>query len=68
MNEGVCNSKQRWNHDECWCECKELDKWNFYKDNHMWNPGTCDCKCNKACKIEEYLNIKNCSGKKTFTW
>ena len=34
----------------------------------MWNPSTCDCECNKACKIEEYLNIKNCSGKKTFTW
>ena len=26
LNESVCNSKQRWNHDECWCEYKELDK------------------------------------------
>ena len=27
----------------------------------MWNPCTCDCKCNKTCKIDEYLDIKNCS-------
>ena len=24
----------------------------------------CDCECNKACKIGEYLDIKNCSCKK----
>ena len=27
----------------------------------MRNPGTCDDECNKACKIDEYLDIKNCS-------
>ena len=30
----------------------------------MWNPRKCDCECNKACKIDEYLDIKNCSCKK----
>ena len=30
----------------------------------MWNPSTCDCEYNKACKIYEYLDIKNCSCKK----
>ena len=25
LNESVCNSKQKWNHNECWCECKKLD-------------------------------------------
>ena len=25
FNESVCNSKQKWNRDECWCDCKELD-------------------------------------------
>ena len=25
LNESVCNSKQKWNHYECQCECKELD-------------------------------------------
>ena len=24
----------------------------------MWNPCTCDCKCNKACKTDEYLDVK----------
>ena len=26
----------------------------------MWNPSTCDRKCDKACKIGEYLDLKNC--------
>ena len=30
----------------------------------MWNPSTCDCKCNKICKIDEYLDIRNCSCEK----
>ena len=33
----------------------------------MWNPSTCDCGCNKACKIDEYLDIKNCSCEKRLT-
>ena len=32
LEAGVCNNKQRWNDDKCWCECKELiDKGVFYK-------------------------------------
>ena len=23
LNERVYNSKQKWNHDECWCACKD---------------------------------------------
>ena len=30
----------------------------------MHNPSTCDCGCDKACKIGEHLDIKNCSCKK----
>ena len=30
----------------------------------MWNSSTCECECNKACKIDEYLDIKNCSLEK----
>ena len=26
----------------------------------MSNPNTCDCECNKAYKIDEYLDNKNC--------
>ena len=24
-NESVCNSKQKWNHDKCPCNCKKFD-------------------------------------------
>ena len=30
----------------------------------MWNPRACDWECNKACKIDEYLDVKNCSCEK----
>ena len=30
----------------------------------MWNPITCDYQCSKACKVDNYLNIKNYSCKK----
>ena len=30
----------------------------------MWNPSTCNCECNKACKIDEYLDITICSCEK----
>ena len=30
----------------------------------MLNSSKCDCECNKAYKIDEYLNIKNCSCEK----
>ena len=61
LNKSVCNSKQKWNHNECWCECKELDDWGSFEKGYMWNPSICHCKCNKACKIDEYLDTKSCS-------
>ena len=30
----------------------------------MRNSCICDCECDKACKIDEYLDIKNCSCEK----
>ena len=30
----------------------------------MWLPITCACECNNACKIDEYLDTKNCLCKK----
>ena len=30
----------------------------------MWNFSTYDCECNKASKIDQYLDIKDCSWKK----
>ena len=26
----------------------------------IWNDSTCDCECIKACRIDEYLDIKKC--------
>ena len=40
------------------CKCRKLDYWSSSKDNYM-----CDSGSNKACKIDEYLDIKNCSCK-----
>ena len=31
---------------------------------YMWNQHKCDCVCNKAHKIDQSLDIKNCSCKK----
>ena len=47
------------------CECKELDVWGSCEKGDIWNSSMCDCECNKACKIDEYLDIKNCSCKKS---
>ena len=32
----------------------------------MCNPSICNCESNKACKIGEYFNIKNCSYERHF--
>ena len=34
------------------------------KNHYMWNPSKCGSEFNKACKIDEYLDIKNCSCKR----
>ena len=30
----------------------------------MWSSSTCDCECDKKCKIDKYLDTKDCSYKK----
>ena len=37
---------------------------NLVKNIICWILSKCDCKCNKNCKIDEYLDIKNCSCEK----
>ena len=36
----VSHSKQKWNHDECRCDCKELDDWDSCKNIYIWNLST----------------------------
>ena len=43
---------------------KELDDWRSCEKGYIWNPSRCDCECNKATKLDEYLDIKNCSCEK----
>ena len=31
LNESVWNSKQKWNHNDFWCKCKQLDYWRPWK-------------------------------------
>ena len=64
LNESLCNSKQKWNHNECRCECKKLGGSVSCKNDYMWNITTCGCKCNEAYKYDKYLDIKNCSCEK----
>ena len=35
LNESVLKSRQKWDHNESRCKCKELDHWSSCKDNHM---------------------------------
>ena len=46
LNESVCNSKQKWNYDEYWCEFKELGDWGQCKKGYLWNPSACNYKSN----------------------
>ena len=61
LNGSVCNSKQKWNYEEWWCEPKELDNWSSY------NMIICRILVSgivtflKSCKIDKYLDLKNCS-------
>ena len=64
LHKRVCNSKEKRNHDKCQCECKESDDWGSCKNYYIWNPTTYNCECNKACKTDEYLEIRNYSCKK----
>ena len=58
FNGRMCNSKQKWNNDKCWCECKKPIKYILSKKDYVWNPNICACQCNKNCEIGQYL--ENC--------
>ena len=52
LNKNVFDWKQKWNHDECWCQCKGLNDWSPCKACCMWNPSTYDCECKKTCQTD----------------
>ena len=51
LNENECNSKYKWNLNECRYECKELDDWGSCESDYIWNPIMCDCECNDHTKL-----------------
>ena len=53
----VCNNKQRWNDDKCWCECKELIDKGVFDKGYAWNPSKCERECDKSCDFGEYLDL-----------
>ena len=58
----VCNNKQHWNNDKCWCECKELVDKGVCNKGYVWNPS--NCECDKSCDIGEYFDYENCKCRK----
>ena len=60
----VCNNKQRWNEDKCWCESKELINKGVCDKGYAWNPSNCVCECDKSCDIGEYLDYESCKCRK----
>ena len=60
----ICNSKQRWNEDECRCECKELIDKGLCDKGFIFNPSNSECECDKSCSISEYLDHSNCKCRK----
>ena len=64
LGANVCNNKQRWNKDKCWCKCKELIDKGMCNKGFIWNLSNCDCECDKACDVGEYLDYENCKCKK----
>ena len=42
-----CNSNQKWNNNNCWCEYKTLKKHNECESDYMWNLATCSCENGK---------------------
>ena len=64
LDASVCNKKQHWNDDKCWCECKELIDKGVCNKGFIWNPSNFECECDKSCDVGEYLDYENCKCKK----
>ena len=60
LDASVCNNKQRWNNDECRCECKELIDKGICDKRLIWNSSNCECECDKSWDVGKYLDYKNC--------
>ena len=64
LNKIICNNKQRWNKDQCRCECKELIDKGLCDKGYIFNPSNCKCECYKSCNTSQYLDYLDCKCKK----
>ena len=64
LNKIICNNKQRWNKDQCRCECKELIDKGVCDKGFIFNPSNCKCECDKSCNTNQYLDYLDCKCKK----
>ena len=65
LNKTICNNKQKWNKDQCRCECKELiDDKRVRHKGFIFNPSNCKCECDKSCNTSQYLDYLDCKCKK----
>ena len=64
LNEIICNSKQRWNKDQCRCEYRELIDKGVCDKGFIFNPSNCKCECDKSCNTSQYLDYFDCKCKK----
>ena len=64
LDASVCNNKQCWNDDKCWCKCKELIDEGVCNKGYAWNLSNCECECDKSCDAGEYLDYENCKCRK----
>ena len=62
LDPGDWNNKQRWNNDQCRCECKELIGKKICDKGLIWNAS--DCERDKSCDVAEYWDYKNCKCRK----
>ena len=64
LNKIICNNKQRWNKDQCRCECKELIDKGLCDKGFIFNPSNCKRECDKSCNTSQYLDYLDCKCKK----
>ena len=57
LNKIICNDKQRWNKDQCRCECKKFIDKGFCDKGFILNPSNSKCECDKSSVINHVILV-----------
>ena len=60
LNKTVYNDKQKWNSEECKCECLKLENCEY---GFVWNVS--NCKCEQGKKVSKLISIQDTKIDKT---